>query len=146
MISCTEFIPAYSELFKYIESIDGYDAVKAYWKYISDTSTRNLLGKLVKEHGVEGCWMYWSKNLTEEACDVRIEYDEDEQSFFYDMRRCPSKGHLLDYPHIEPYHDYCGHCDALYRPILEELGLKEYHDYSRVDEAKCFCKYWAEKK
>ena len=142
MISCTEFIPAYSELFKYIVDIDSYDAVKAYWKYISDGSVRNNLGKLVQEHGVEGCWIYWSKNLTEEACDVRIEYDEDNEVFTIDMRRCPSKGHLLDYPHIEPYHDYCGHCDALYRPVLEELGLGSDDDYSRVDKAQCMLKFY----
>lgn len=145
MISCTEFIPAYSELFKYIEDIDSYDAVKAYWKYISDGSVRNNLGKLVQEHGVEGCWIYWSKNLTEEACDVRIEYDEDNEVFTIDMRRCPSKGHLLDYPHIEPYHDYCGHCDALYRPVLEELGLGSDDDYSRVDKAQCMLKFYKKK-
>ena len=145
MISCTEFIPAYSELFKYIEDIDSYDAVKAYWKYISDGSVRNNLGKLVQEHGVEGCWIYWSKNLTEEACDVRIEYDEDNEVFTIDMRRCPSKGHLLDYPHIEPYHDYCGHCDALYRPVLEDLGLGSDDDYSRVDKAQCMLKFYKKK-
>ena len=146
MISCTEFIPAYSELFKYIEEIDSYDAVKAYWHDISETGVRANLGEQVKAHGVEGCWNYWSKSLTEEACDVRITYDEEKQVFATDMRRCPSKGHLLDYPHMEPYHDYCGHCDALYRPILEELGLSEWHDYSQVDEAKCATRYWLEKK
>ena len=146
MISCTEFIPAYSELFKYIEDIDSYDAVKAYWKYISDGWIAGKLGKLVQEHGVEGCWMYWSKSLTEEACDVRIEYDEDNEVFSVDMRRCPSKGHLLDYPHIEPYHDYCGHCAALYRPILERLGLKAEEHYEHVDEARCSTRYWVEKK
>ena len=146
MISCTEFIPAYSELFKYIEDIDSYEAVKAYWRYISEESTRNCLGKLVEEYGVEGCWKYWSRTLTEEACDVHIEYDEDNDVFFYDMRRCPSKGHLLDYPHITPYHDYCGHCSMLYPPLLKELGLQCYEDLSGIDHAACYTRYWKEKK
>ena len=31
MISCTEFIPLYSELFAFLERIGGYDAVLDYW-------------------------------------------------------------------------------------------------------------------
>ena len=146
MISCTEFIPAYSELFKYIEEIDSYEAVKAYWDYIAKYGTNNILETLVREHGVEGCWLYWSKTLTEEACDCRIEYDEDADVYSLDMRRCPSKGHLLDYPHITPYHDYCGHCAALYAPILKKLGLSAEEHYEHVDEARCSSRYWIEKK
>ena len=32
MISCTEFIPAYSELFKYIDETSGREAVYKFWK------------------------------------------------------------------------------------------------------------------
>ena len=34
MISCTEFIPLYSELFKYLETIGGKEEVLKYWNYI----------------------------------------------------------------------------------------------------------------
>ena len=34
MISCTEFIPSYSELFKYIDNHYGYSAVQAFWTYL----------------------------------------------------------------------------------------------------------------
>ena len=37
MISCTEFIPLYSEFFKYLERRGGHDAVMEYWIHISDT-------------------------------------------------------------------------------------------------------------
>ena len=47
MISCTEFIPAYSELFKYIEEIDGEEGVLKYWEHISDEGL-NQLRDLVK--------------------------------------------------------------------------------------------------
>ena len=42
MISCTEFIPAYSELFKFLESKGGPEAVEYFWNYLSD----NFLGNL----------------------------------------------------------------------------------------------------
>ena len=34
MISCTEFIPAYSELFKYIHNRDGYAEVQKFWRFL----------------------------------------------------------------------------------------------------------------
>ena len=42
MISCTEFIPAYSELFKYLEKVGGKDAVISFWEYLSDNFLTNL--------------------------------------------------------------------------------------------------------
>ena len=42
MISCTDFIPAYSELFKHLESIGGKEAVVDFWKYLSDGFLNNL--------------------------------------------------------------------------------------------------------
>ena len=34
MISCTEFIPAYSELFTYLEDKYGRDEVDVFWDYL----------------------------------------------------------------------------------------------------------------
>ena len=42
MISCTEFIPLYSEFFKYLEKEGGHDAVLTYWHYISDKKTGDV--------------------------------------------------------------------------------------------------------
>ena len=35
MISCTEFIPSYSELFKYLDEHYGYEEVQRFWTYLS---------------------------------------------------------------------------------------------------------------
>ena len=37
----------------------------------------------------------------------------------------------------QPYHDYCGHCDLLYRRVLEPLGYEYTYDMSQVDHARC---------
>lgn len=34
MISCTEFIPCYSELFTYLERKAGREEVSRFWKYL----------------------------------------------------------------------------------------------------------------
>lgn len=145
MVSCTEFIPLYSELFKYIEEKAGHDAVIKYWEYISREYVEPRLGALVKEKGIAACWEYWSKTLNEEAADFTITYDEEEKTYELDMRYCPSKGLLQSLPHMEPYHDYCGHCAVLYAPILEKYGISCEEDASQTDQAKCRAKYYIPK-
>jgi len=136
MISCTEFIPAYSELFKFLEQRGGRAAVLDFWNYLSD----NFLGNLksaVEANGIRGCRIYWNHTLNEEAADFTMELDEEAGEFRIDMHHCPSMGRLLELTHIEPYHDYCGHCDVIYRRILEPLGYDYIADMSHCHEAKC---------
>ena len=136
MISCTEFIPAYSELFKFLESKGGPGAVEDFWNYLSD----NFLGNLreaVKEHGLRGCWIYWSHTLNEEAADFTMELDEEAGTFRIEMHHCPSMGRLIELEHVEPYHDYCRHCDVLYRRVLEPLGYEYDIDMCQCHEARC---------
>ncbi len=136
MIPCTDFIPAYSELFRFIEERDGHDAVVEFWEYLSDNFLDNLR-ELVQAHGLRGCWMYWSHTLNEEAADFTMSIDDEAGEFRIDMHHCPSKGRLLELDHVEPYHDYCGHCDVLYRRVLEPLGFECVADLSECEQAKC---------
>ncbi len=136
MISCTEFIPAYNELFKYLDEKHGKTAVVDFWNYLSDRFLQNLR-TFVKEQGIRGCWLYWEKVLREEAADFTMELDEEAGEFSITMHRCPSKGRLLEYGHIEPYRDYCEHCDVLYRRVLEPLGFEYELDRSETDRARC---------
>ena len=136
MIPCTEFIPAYSEMFRFLESKGGPEAVQDFWEYLSDNFLGNLKN-LVEQNGIRGCWMYWNHTLNEEAADFTMELDEEAGTFKITMHHCPSKSRLLKYAHVEPYHDYCRHCDILYRRVLEPLGYDCIFDYSECDKAKC---------
>ncbi len=136
MISCTEFIPAYSELFKYLEQRGGPAAVLDFWHFLSDNYLADLK-KLAEEQGLHGCWQYWSHTLNEEAADFVMELDEEAGELSVVMAWCPSKGRLLACKEIEPYHDYCGHCKVLYRRVLEPLGIECDYDHSEVDQARC---------
>lgn len=136
MISCTEFIPVYSELFKFIEKKGGQQAVLDYWQHIGEKGLEQLRS-LVVENGLKGCFMYWSHTLNEEAADFTMTLDEDKSIFRIDMHYCPSKGRLLQYRHIEPYHSYCGHCDVLYRHVLEQLGYSYTYDMTNCEKASC---------
>lgn len=136
MIPCTEFIPAYSELFKFLEQRGGTEAVQEFWEYLSDHFLGNLKS-LVEKHGIRGCWLYWQRTLNEEAADFTMEMDEEAGEFSIVMHHCPSKGRLLEYRHFRPYGDYCRHCDVLYRRVLEPLGYEYHFDDSNVEQARC---------
>lgn len=142
MIPCTQFIPLYSELFKYIEDKAGHQAVVKYWRYIAEKYVAPRLGELAAEKGIEACWDYWTKSLNEEAADFTIIYDKENQEFEIQMHYCPSKGLLIETKHLEPYYDYCGHCAELYAPILAEYGILSEEDYSQTDKAKCSIKFF----
>ena len=137
MISCTEFIPAYSEMFKFLHQRGGKEEVVRFWEHLSDAFLGNLRD-LAATKGVAGCFEYWSRTLTEEAADFRMTLDEKNGVFRIEMRHCPSMGRLLEMKHLEPYPHYCEHCDTLYRRVLEPLGFKYDVDLSEAcQKARC---------
>jgi hypothetical protein len=136
MISCTEFIPAYSELFKFLEQKGGKAAVISFWEHLSDAGGTNLRD-LAAQKGLAGCFEYWSRTLSEEAADFKMTLDEQHEVFTIEMRKCPSKGRLIESKHLKPYHAYCEHCDLLYRRVLEPLGFAYTIDLSNCDNASC---------
>lgn len=137
MISCTEFIYSYSELFKFLENKGGKEEVVKYWEHISDTYVSDRLGKCIEDAGIKGCYDYWQRSLSEEAADFRIKYNDDKKEFSIEMFGCPSRGMLNDNPQMDPYPDYCSHCDLLYRRVVEKYGMDYNIDFSHIDEAKC---------
>lgn len=137
MIPCTDFIPAYSELFTFLHKYWGKDAVCKFWEHLSDEFLGNLK-ELVETKGIRGCWDYWSLTLNEEAADFTMELDEENGVFRIVMNRCPSKGRLIEEAwRLRPYDDYCEHCDVLYRRIIEPLGYTCDLDLSESDRAMC---------
>ena len=57
--------------------------------------------------------------------------------FQIDMHKCPSKGMLNSLDYMEPYKDYCEHCEMLYKRVVEPLGFKYDIDLSKTKNAKC---------
>ena len=140
MISCTEFIPSYSELFTYLEDHYGRPEVERFWTYLfAPTGDGIPLVNFVKKDGLRGAWNYWAGTLTEEAADCVKYMNEKEGWIFSEMRYCPSKGRLLELEKeigLKPYYDYCGHCDY-YRASLAKAGLDWTRCHIHVDEASC---------
>ena len=141
MISCTEFIPSYSELFSYLdENKGGHAEVERFWTYLFEPTGKGIpLINFARKDGLRGCWNYWMGTLHEEAADCIKIINEKDGWIYSEMLYCPSKGRLLELERelgIKPYYDYCGHCDY-YRASLEKVGLTWFRNHIGVDEAKC---------
>ena len=145
MISCTEFIPLYSEFFRFLEEREGHDAVMRYWLFISErnvcnrTNPHSLISALErhKDDPFMGTQEYWGRALAEEASDQIEICDPKARYSVSHMRHCPSRGRLNELKHIEPYYDYCEHCRVVYAAALEAYGLVMEMDLSGIANAEC---------
>lgn len=140
MISCTEFIPAYSELFTYLAKEKGRAEVDTFWAYLFEPDGKGIpLINFLEKEGIRGCYTYWSGSLNEEAADFSMYVNEKRGFFLLDMHRCPSKGRLLQLKEtdgVTPFPDYCLHCDY-YRHAVEKAGFKYIYNFSGMDKAAC---------
>lgn len=140
MISCTDFIPAYSEFFIFLEENYGREEVDRCWSALfkPDGNGGPLVNFVLRE-GIRGCYSYWSGTLNEEAADFTMYLNEKRGWFMLCMHRCPSKGKLLHLQKqigLKPYRDYCLHCDH-YRAAVEKAGLTYIYNFMGVDQAAC---------
>lgn len=149
MISCTEFILSYNELFSFLDRKYGREEVDRLWDFLFKPTGKGIpLINFVRKDGVKGCVDYWTGTLTEESSDVTFVYNLEEGWFKTVMHHCPSKGRLLEFKEslgIEPYPHYCDHCDY-YRAALEAEGLTWIRDHVDVDSAGCTSIIWDTKK
>ena len=136
MISCTEFIPAYSELFKFIDRKSGRQAVYDYWEYSFQPGKSPLDGLITKFGRLRGSWENWYVVYTEEACDNTMLYNEEEGWVLGCMHHCPSKGRFEKLGYLEPFEEYCKHCDN-YDIVFRKHGIGHVMDYRGSDCAKC---------
>jgi len=136
MISCTEFIPAYSELFKFIDEVSGREAVYKFWKDLFKPENHPLNHLIPKYGKLRACWENWYVVFTEEACDNTMLYNEEEGWWLGCMHHCPSKGRFKKLGYMEPFDEYCKHCDS-YEIVLGKYGVKHCMDYRGNEDAKC---------
>ena len=140
MISANEFILFYSEIFKYLDQNFGKKDVEKLWEGIKNTYCQRI-DAIIKEKGLKGMYEYWSKTLAEEGGKYHLTLTDDE--FIINMHYCLSMGKLLN-THVEPYKDYCGHCPALYKEIIEKYGFEA--DFYIINRDKGECRLHVRKK
>ena len=57
--------------------------------------------------------------------------------FEIDMKGCPSRGMINKLSYMQPYTDYCEHCDVLYSRVAKKYGIEIIGEYDNVDKACC---------
>lgn len=135
MISCTEFIPAYSELFKFIDQKSGRQAVYDFWNWLFQPE-KSPLNDLLAQYGMMGIWKNWYVVYTEEACDNTMIQNLREGWHASCMHSCPSKGRFAKLGYMEPFDEYCKHCEC-YDITFKKYGIQSVGDSRGEDRASC---------
>ena len=133
MISCTEFIYVYNELFRYLAKRGGKEQVIAFWEGIREEFLWNLREYIANE-GLEGMHRYWSHTLGEEGGRHTMTLYDD--MFVIDMHECPSARKVHD-GRVEPCEFYCEHCAWLYPPMIREFGYEVDYDILDCEKGRC---------
>ena len=135
MISCTEFIWVYSELFRFLEKRGGEAKVIEFWQEIAEKFLWNLR-RYIEEDGLKGMYRYWSHTLGEEGGRSQLTLYDD--LFVIDMHDCPSARLVFQERRVPPYEKYCEHCRWLYPPLICRYGYEV--DYHIIDSEKGMCR------
>ena len=134
MISCTEFIWTYNELFTFLEDEDGEEKLIEFWTGIKD----NFLGNLkdyIEEDGLKGMKRYWEHTLGEEGGRSILTLHDD--MFIIDMHDCPSAKLIHQAGRVTPCTSYCEHCRWLYPPLIREYGYEVDYDVISCEKGRC---------
>jgi hypothetical protein len=134
MISCTEFIWVYSEMFRFIEARGGEAAVIEFWKDIAEHFLGNLRDYIAAD-GLQGMHRYWSHTLGEEGGRHRMTLYDD--MFIIDMHECPSAKLIFHGGRVAPYPKYCEHCKWLYPPLIRSFGYQAEMDIINCKKGQC---------
>lgn len=128
MICTKKFVEVYNETFKFIHEELGDEGVARYWKRIG-TIILSDLKETVEAKGLDGAEEYWRNTLTSEGALFEICLLPD--CLALAITKCPSISHLEN-----PYYDYCGHCDVMYRQLFESLGYK--YEIEKSGTGSCY--------
>lgn len=136
MLGCQDFCGYYDWTFRHVERRFDRDAVhalwndavvKAQWHYAEAGSAK----------GLQGLYDTWVQTGQDEHCDWTFTLDESKNVLRWDMRQCPSKGHLIEND-LYADEDYCDHCMGWIQPLLETMGAEvTAHQHNHCGQ--CWC-------
>ena len=123
MLDCHEFCGYYEWTFHFMRRSFGQQAVRDLWAEAIGGDSQQHYAKAALEAGLRGLLRVWVKTGEEEACDWSFTLDEEKNVLRWDMRRCPSKGFLIETDRNAD-EDYCDHCAGWVIPLLEQVGAE----------------------
>ncbi len=122
VLGCQDFCGYYDWTFSFLREHAGQDAVEKYWaKAVVDAQQHYT--EAGRAAGLRGLYDTWVQTGDDEKCDWTFTLDEDRNVLRWDMRQCPSKGHLIKND-LYTDEDYCDHCMGWALPLLGEIGVE----------------------
>lgn len=123
MLGCQDFCGYYEWTFHYLRRRFGTEALQEYWANAIGADAQRHYLEAARQEGLRGLYNSWSKTGAEEQCDWTVTLDEANNLLRLDMRRCPSKGFLLNHD-LNADEDYCDHCIGWIGPALNMVGAQ----------------------
>jgi hypothetical protein len=123
MLGCHEFCGYYDWTFGYIQRHYGREALEDFWAKAIGRDAQRHYEQAGRKDGLRGLERTWNQTGVEEHCDWTFTLDEARNVLRWDMRRCPSRGYLLEHD-LCACEDYCDHCMGWIIPLLADVGVE----------------------
>jgi hypothetical protein len=121
MLGCQDFCGYYDWTFGYCAQRWGREAVAKLWAQAIAHDAQMHYVQAGQAEQLAGLNKVWNKTGEDEHCDWTFTLDEERNVLRLDMRKCPSKGFLLEHD-LNAGEDYCDHCIGWIGPMLKTVG------------------------
>ena len=123
MLGCHDFCGYYDWTFSHVRENFGDDALHRLWSQAIGEDSQRAYLEAARSAGLRGLLEVWTKTGQDEQCDWTFTLDAQRNVLRWDMRRCPSKGFLLEHD-LNADEDYCDHCIGWIAPLLAKAGIE----------------------
>jgi len=123
MLGCQDFCGYYEWTFHYARRRWGREGLACLLAEAIGRDSQRHYGDAGARAGLRGLYDTWTKTGEDEHCDWTFTLDERKNVLRCDMRRCPSKGFLIERD-LNADEDYCNHCAGWMIPMLEAIGAE----------------------
>src|SRR4051812_28330701 len=123
MLGCQDFCGYYDWTFAFVRQRFGEEALHELWAEAIGGESQSHYSLAGARDGLRGLYDTWTKTGEEENCDWTFTLDEARNVLRWDMRRCPSKGLLIN-EDLAADEDYCDHCMGWMIPLLSQIGVE----------------------
>lgn len=126
MLGAQDFCGYYDWTFHHVRKNFGEKALSDLWSFAVGRDSQSHYIELGSRHGMKGLFEAWRHTGEDEQCDWTFTLDEARNVLRWDMRKCPSKGFLLEHD-LHSDEDYCDHCIGWEKSMLGTLGMEMVH-------------------
>lgn len=126
MLGVQDFCGYYDWSFHHVRRHFGESALQELWSIAIGIDSQRHYVENGRRDGLKGLYHTWNRTGEDEKCDWTFTLDESANVLRWDMRRCPSKGFLID-NNLHTDEDYCDHCIGWVKTSLGVNNMEMVH-------------------